>query len=102
MLRDPRRSASLEIHEEPGVGIYVSGLSEYAVRNAGDCLALVKLGEENRAIRGELAKRASLRMTSILAMNQHPRNGYRHNGYIHYCTNIIPLNSYSFGSLVLH
>ena len=73
MLRDPRRSASLEIHEEPGVGIYVSGLSEYAVRNAGDCLALVKLGEENRAIRGELAKRASLRMTSILAMNQHLR-----------------------------
>ncbi|GMI34924.1 hypothetical protein TeGR_g11276, partial [Tetraparma gracilis] len=28
MLRDPRRSSALEIHEEPGQGIYVSGLSE--------------------------------------------------------------------------
>jgi len=25
-------------------------------------------------------------------MNQHPRNGFRQNGYIHYYTNIIPLN----------
>ena len=31
----------------------------------------------------ERSERA-LRKTRILAMNQHPRNGYRHNGYIHY------------------
>ncbi|GMH65116.1 hypothetical protein TrST_g3436 [Triparma strigata] len=65
MLRDPRRSSSLEIHEEPGVGIYVSGLSEYAVRNAGDCLALVKLGEENRAIRETHMNTASSRSHSL-------------------------------------
>ena len=65
MLRDPRRSASLEIHEEPGVGIYVSGLSEYAVRNAGDCLKLVKMGEENRAIRETHMNTASSRSHSL-------------------------------------
>ena len=65
MLRDPRRSSSLEIHEEPGAGIYVSGLSEYAVRNAGDCLALVKLGEENRAIRETHMNTASSRSHSL-------------------------------------
>jgi hypothetical protein len=65
MLRDPRRSSSLEIHEEPGQGIYVSGLSEYAVRNAGDCLALVKLGEENRAIRETHMNTASSRSHSL-------------------------------------
>jgi kinesin family protein 3/17 len=65
MLRDPRRSSALEIHEEPGQGIYVSGLSEYAVRNAGDCLALVKLGEENRAIRETHMNTASSRSHSL-------------------------------------
>ena len=38
--------------------------------------------------RGDTSQKVSeraLRRTSILAMNQHPRNGYRHNGcYIHY------------------
>ena len=35
---------------------------------------------------GEVSERSerALMKTSILAMNQHPRNGYRHNGYIHY------------------
>ena len=69
MLRDPRRSASLEIHEESGSGtIYVSGLSEYAVRNAGDCLALVKLGEENRAIRETHMNTASSRSHSLFQL----------------------------------
>ena len=65
MLRDPRRSSALEIHEEPGAGIYVSGLSEYAVRNAGDCLALVKMGEDNRAIRETHMNTASSRSHSL-------------------------------------
>ena len=44
----------------------------------------------------------ALMKTSILAMNQHPRNCYRHNGYIHWLhpqpklTNLLN----SFGSLV--
>ena len=41
--------------------------------------AFVTAGQEKVSERSERA----LLNTSILAMNQHPRNGYRHDGYIH-------------------
>jgi hypothetical protein len=73
MLRDPSRAHPLEVtrdrtidgsamsltnththaqvHEDPADGIFVQGLSEYSVRGFHDCMELLKLGEENRAIR---------------------------------------------------
>ena len=70
MLRDPRRSAPLEIHEEEGENTttFVSGLSEYAVRSARDCLALVVAGEENRAVRETQMNTASSRSHSIFTL----------------------------------
>lgn len=69
MLKDPMRNNALEIHEEDSNdgtgGVYVSGLSEYAVSNARECLALVRLGEENRAIRETDMNNESSRSHSI-------------------------------------
>lgn len=48
MLRDPQRQHPLAIHEQPEAGIYVQGLSEYAVRSAGECLQLLRVGSEHR------------------------------------------------------
>ena len=50
MLRDPKRGNPLEVHEDPREGIYVQGLSEYSVRGVNDCVDLLRLGEENRAL----------------------------------------------------
>jgi hypothetical protein len=41
----------LAIHESKIGGIYVEGLTEYAVNNYMDCLALMRRGERNRYIR---------------------------------------------------
>ena len=54
MLRDAAMSVPLEIHEEAlseGGGTFVSGLSEYGVRSAADCVNLIRAGEANRATR---------------------------------------------------
>lgn len=48
MLRDPLRTHPLAIHEQPDAGIYVQGLSEYAVHTAGECLELLRVGREHR------------------------------------------------------
>lgn len=48
MLRDPQRVHPLAIHEQPEAGIYVQGLSEYAVHSAGECLQLLRVGSEHR------------------------------------------------------
>jgi len=44
------------------------------------------LNDEANIVVSEVSERSerALRKTRILAMNQHPRNGYRHNGCIHY------------------
>mmetsp|Transcript_6668 Transcript_6668/g.9868 ORF Transcript_6668/g.9868 Transcript_6668/m.9868 type:complete len:661 (+) Transcript_6668:4397-6379(+) len=69
MLKDPMRNNPLEIHEEQRNdatgGVYVSGLSEYAVKNTSECLALVRLGERNRAIRETDMNNESSRSHSI-------------------------------------
>lgn len=48
MLRDPQRVHPLAIHEQAEAGIYVQGLSEYAVHSAGECLQLLRAGREHR------------------------------------------------------
>ncbi|KAJ8598531.1 hypothetical protein CTAYLR_001327 [Chrysophaeum taylorii] len=71
MLRDPTRSTPLEIRldDETGGGAnYVSGLSEYAVRSAQDCMQLLKAGEDNRAVRETHMNTASSRSHSIFTV----------------------------------
>ncbi|KAG6618814.1 Kinesin-like protein [Phytophthora cinnamomi] len=51
LLRDTQMNAPLEIHEDRKNGIFVEGLSEYAVRSVSDCLQLLQCGEQNRAVR---------------------------------------------------
>ncbi|CAM9900698.1 unnamed protein product, partial [Discosporangium mesarthrocarpum] len=65
MLRDPQRAHPLTIHEEQGAGIYVQGLSEYAVHSACECLQLLRVGSEHRAIRETHMNQASSRSHSI-------------------------------------
>lgn len=48
MLRDARRVHPLAIHEQPHGGIYVQGLSEYAVHDASECLQLLRVGRDHR------------------------------------------------------
>ncbi|CAM9605690.1 unnamed protein product [Ectocarpus sp. 6 AP-2014] len=76
MLRDPQRIHPLAIHEQAEAGIYVQGLSEYAVRSAGECLQLLRVGREHRAIRETHMNQASSRSHSIfqIVVEQKRRN----------------------------
>ena len=51
LLRDPRRGSSLTIKEDTNVGLYVDGLSEFVVSNEHECLKLLRIGDESRAVR---------------------------------------------------
>ncbi len=51
LLRDPRRGSSLTIKEDANVGLYVDGLSEFVVSNEHECLKLLRVGDESRAVR---------------------------------------------------
>eukprot|EP00943_MAST-04B_sp_MAST-4B-sp1_P003506 g3506.t1 len=51
LLRDPRRGTSLTIKEDTNVGLYVDGLSEFVVSNEHECLKLLRVGDESRAVR---------------------------------------------------
>eukprot|EP00753_Platysulcus_tardus_P013652 PLAT3821.1.p1 GENE.PLAT3821.1~~PLAT3821.1.p1 ORF type:complete len:636 (-),score=234.94 PLAT3821.1:133-2040(-) len=68
LLRDPRRDVPLSIHEDRQQGVYVDGLSEFEVRDAGDCLRLLKRGEENRAVRHTYMNQYSSRSHSIFML----------------------------------
>lgn len=68
MLRDPTRSAPLGVRQENEDEHFVDGLSEYAVRNASDCLRLLKAGEANRAVRETHMNAASSRSHSIFTV----------------------------------
>lgn len=65
MLRDGGRNRPLEIHEDSNRDIYVQGLSEFRVKNMEECLALLRIGEENRAIRETHMNQASSRSHSL-------------------------------------
>ncbi|EGB10256.1 hypothetical protein AURANDRAFT_23121, partial [Aureococcus anophagefferens] len=71
MLRDGAMDRPLEIHEEAlseGGGTFVSGLSEYGVRSAADCVNLVRAGEANRATRETQMNASSSRSHSIFTL----------------------------------
>ena len=51
LLRDPGRGRTLTIKEDSAVGLYVDGLSEFIVANEGECLKLLRAGDESRAVR---------------------------------------------------
>jgi len=65
MLRDGGRDRPLEIHEDSNRDIYVQGLSEFRVKNLEECLALLRIGEDNRAIRETHMNQASSRSHSL-------------------------------------
>lgn len=65
MLRDGGRDRPLEIHEDSNRDIYVQGLSEFRVKNMEECLALLRIGEDNRAIRETHMNQASSRSHSL-------------------------------------
>ena len=41
---------SLTIKEDTNVGLYVDGLSEFVVSNEHECLKLLRIGDESRAV----------------------------------------------------
>lgn len=65
MLRDGRMSTALAIREDVSGEIYVQGLSEYIVKSVGDTLHLLRIAEENRAIRETNMNQYSSRSHSI-------------------------------------
>ena len=64
MLRDANMSQALTIREDQKE-IYVQGLSEYNVKSVSDTLHLLKIAEENRAIRETHMNQFSSRSHSI-------------------------------------
>jgi hypothetical protein len=51
LLKDPDEADALSIHETVEEGVFVEGLSEYVIANAGDCLPIVAKGQANRYCR---------------------------------------------------
>lgn len=82
MLRDGGRDRPLEIHEDNNRDIYVQGLSEFRVKNVLECLALIRIGEDNRAIRETHMNQASSRSHSVfqvvLEQELDPQDPRRH------------------------
>lgn len=48
LLKDPDEADALTIHETVEEGVFVEGLTEYVIANAGDCLPIVAKGQANR------------------------------------------------------
>lgn len=64
MLRDASMTSPLTIREDHK-DIYVQGLSEYHVKNVVDTLQLLKISEENRALRETQMNQFSSRSHSL-------------------------------------
>ncbi|GMF50816.1 unnamed protein product [Phytophthora fragariaefolia] len=77
LLRDTQMNAPLEIHEDRKNGIFVEGLSEYAIRSVSDCLQLLQCGEQNRAVRSTHMNQVSSRSHSVfqLLLEQRRKDG---------------------------
>ncbi|GLD94453.1 hypothetical protein PINS_up003064 [Pythium insidiosum] len=73
LLRDSEMTRPLEIHEDRALGIFVDGLSEYAVRSVGDCLALLQSGEQHRAVRSTHMNQVSSRSHSVFQLQLEQR-----------------------------
>ena len=68
LLRDPSRSVSLAVKEDSRMGIFVEGLSEFAVESEHDCLRLLRAGDERRAVRSTRMNDLSSRSHSVFQM----------------------------------
>jgi len=68
LLRDSNMDRPLEIHEDRQNGIFVEGLSEYAVRGVNDCLQLLQAGEQHRAVRSTHMNQVSSRSHSVFQL----------------------------------
>ncbi|RLN06136.1 hypothetical protein BBJ28_00004741 [Nothophytophthora sp. Chile5] len=77
LLRDTHMNSPLEIHEDRQNGIFVEGLSEYAVRGVSDCLQLLQCGEQHRAVRSTHMNQVSSRSHSVfqLLLEQRRKDG---------------------------
>lgn len=77
LLRDSSMQSPLEIHEDRKNGIYVEGLSEYAVQSVNDCLTLLQCGEQHRAVRSTHMNQVSSRSHSVfqLLLDQRSTDG---------------------------
>lgn len=77
LLRDSNMNSPLEIHEDRKHGIYVEGLSEYAVQSVNDCLTLLQCGEQHRAVRSTHMNQVSSRSHSVfqLMLEQRKHDG---------------------------
>ena len=47
-LLDPKNNQKLDVHEKPGDGFYVKGISTYDMSSAKDCMELLKRGSKSR------------------------------------------------------
>lgn len=68
LLQDEAQVRPLTIREDALFGIYVEGLAEYVVQTAADCIALMKRGDRNRAIRATKMNAMSSRSHSIFQL----------------------------------
>ena len=68
LLRDPGRVTSLAVKEDSRMGIFVEGLSEFAVESEHDCLRLLRAGDERRAVRATRMNDLSSRSHSVFQM----------------------------------
>ncbi|KAG3035329.1 hypothetical protein PC121_g819 [Phytophthora cactorum] len=77
LFRDTQMNTPLEIHEDRKNGIFVEGLSEYAVQSVSDCLQLLQCGEQNRAVRSTHMNQVSSRSHSVfqLLLEQRRKDG---------------------------
>eukprot|EP00949_MAST-11_sp_MAST-11-sp1_P001856 g1856.t1 len=68
LLRDPGRIHPLQVKEDAGTGFYVDGLSEFGVSSAFDCLKLVRIGDDRRAVRSTNMNLMSSRSHTVFQM----------------------------------
>ncbi|TMW68341.1 hypothetical protein Poli38472_005809 [Pythium oligandrum] len=104
LLRDGHMERPLEIHEDRKNGIYVDGLSEYAVRSVNDCLALLQSGEQNRAVRSTHMNQVSSRSHSVFQLQLEQRRKET-NGVIKSKFNLVDLagsEKWNFASDMQH
>ena len=75
LLRDPTRTVSLTVKENSRLGVYVEGLSEFAVDNEHDVLRLLRVGDNRRAVRATRMNDMSSRSHSVFQMVLEQRRG---------------------------
>ena len=68
LLRDPTRTVGLNVKEDSRLGIYVEGLSEFAVESEHDVLRLLRVGDNRRAVRATRMNDMSSRSHSVFQM----------------------------------